>query len=450
MDNPSAQSLVAQGDAARDGGDFETALTHYDQAIALALAHAPAHIGRACALIELKRYPEAIASCGRLLALTPSDAYVHNLLGFALMSLDYFADAVANYDHALALDSASADVWSDRAVALVHQHRLGEALTSYERARALKPDSADIQWNMALLQLMRGDFETGWAGYESRWHTPYFAPIRRDFIAPLWLGDVPLAGKTILIHVEQGLGDFILCVRYIAMLEALGARVIIETAASLVALTKTSYPHCTVIARGEALPPHDTHCPVMSLPHAFRTTLTSVPHRVPYLAADAEKTARWQARLGPKTRPRIGIVWCGSPTHGNDHRRSIPLATLAPLLALPFEFHALTPEFRAGERAAFIAHPLCHAHDGTLADFADTAALAMAMDHIISVDTSVAHLAGALGLPLSLLLPHTPDYRWMLERLDSPWYPTARLYRQPKTGDWPSALAHVIEGLEHL
>ncbi len=310
-------------------------------------------------------------------------------------------------------------------------------------------DAADAYWNKAILLLLLGKFEEGWKLYEWRWETAYFAPIRRDFAQPLWLGDTPIEGKTILIHFEQGLGDFIQCCRYVPMLEAMGAKVMLEVTTALASLVASVSPHCKVVIKGSPLPPFDVHCPVMSLPYAMRTRLDAVPNQIPYLSADAEVMAQWQAMLGEKQQRRIGIAWSGSPTHGNDLQRSIPLAALAPVLQLPGEFHSLQKDLRAADQAAVAGFPSLHDHRYMLHDFTDTAALIAAMDVVITVDTSVAHLAGAMGKPVWLLLPYIPDYRWMLEREDSPWYPTMRIFRQPARGDWASVVSQVVTALQN-
>jgi hypothetical protein len=298
--------------------------------------------------------------------------------------------------------------------------------------------------------LLRGEFAAGWALYEWRWKSQVLKQdAARRPSEPLWLGDAPVAGKTILVHPEQGFGDFIQFCRYVPQLEAMGARVILEVHAALMPVVATLATTATLVTKGrDALPPFDLHCPVLSLPHAFATTPETVPSTVPYLAADAEKIAAWESRLGEKIVPRIGLAWSGSPTHTNDHARSIPLALLEPLLALPIEFHSLQKEFRAADQAVLQGLAMLHTHAAQLADFSDTAALVATLDLVITVDTSVAHLAGAMGRPVWLLLPQIPDYRWMLERSDTPWYPTMRLFRQHKRGDWAGVIAEVAVALE--
>jgi hypothetical protein len=293
-----------------------------------------------------------------------------------------------------------------------------------------------------MLKLLLGDYEEGWELYEWRWKD-WGRDFVRPFPQPLWLGDAPIAGKTLLIHPEQGLGDFIQCCRYIPMVEAMGAKVLVEVTAPLVPLISTLKGSFSVVRSGQPLPHFDFHCPIMSLPLAFRTTVETIPANVPYLFADPARKALWQQRLGPRTRMRVGLAWSGNPSHKNDLNRSMPFRALAPWLALAVDFHVLQKDIRPEDAAALAQFPNVQVHSAELGDFADTAALADEMDLVISVDTSVAHLAGALGRPLWVLLPFNPDYRWFLDRSDSPWYPSATLFRQPALGDWDSVVAAV-------
>lgn len=256
-----------------------------------------------------------------------------------------------------------------------------------------------------------------------------------------------MANKTMLVCLEQGLGDFIQFVRYIPMIEAMGANVILEVHAALVPLIRTLNGSFKIITKGEALPDSDCYCPIMSLPLAFRTTLETIPNEVPYLSTIPQKQIEWQRRLGSKVRTRVGLAWSGTSDHKNDYNRSISLRHLSPLLDLDIEFHSLQKEIRADDEAILMNSPI-HAHQEELLDFADTAALISELDLVISVDTSVAHLAGALGKPVWILLPYVPDFRWLLERSDSPWYPTARLFRQDRLGDWANVIDKVLAELK--
>ena len=268
-------------------------------------------------------------------------------------------------------------------------------------------------------------------------------------MAPAWSGREPIAGKTLLLHAEQGFGDTLQFVRYADLLAARGATVVIETQPELKRLLAMTYPH--VVARGEPLPPIDYYCPMLSAPLACATDLATIPAGVPYQAADAAEVSAWTARVPRARRLRVGLAWSGTAALKFGHDRSVPLAALAPLLALEhIQWISLQKEVRETDRAALAAHPrLIHCGEA-LADFAATAALVATVDLVISTDTAIAHLAGALGKPTWIMLARVPDFRWLLDRDDSPWYPTARLFRQPASGDWTSVIANIRCSLNRL
>ena len=309
---------------------------------------------------------------------------------------------------------------------------------------ALKPGYAEACWNKSLALLVTGDFKPGWELYEWRWKAETLTTVyERLFSQPLWLGKDPLAGKTILLHSEQGMGDTIQFCRYARLVAGLGARVILEIDASLVGLFQNLEGADLVIARGTPLPPFDCHCPLMSLPLAFRTDLETIPAAVPYLEVGKDRLAKWGARLGEKRAPRVGLVWSGRVLHKNDHNRSLGLAELISHLPAGCQYLSLQKEIRDMDRPVLASHGGILHFEDELVDFGDTAALCELMDVVVSVDTSVAHLAGALGRPVWILLPYMPDWRWLLDRADSPWYPSARLYRQERTGEWSGVLERV-------
>ena len=330
-------------------------------------------------------------------------------------------------------------------------HRLEEALASYDRAIALEPDFIDANYNHGRNLLRQGNFAQGWEKFEYRWKSPILAKnvcIPRNFLRPLWLGNESLHGKTILLHAEQGLGDTLQFCRYIACVVATGARVIVEVPEPLIYLLHASIAGVAHwYAKGVELPDFDYHCPLLSLPLAFHTRLGTIPAQIPYLCADANKVQHWQLLLGGKTKPRIGLAWSGRPEHQNDHNRSLRLADLIAYLPAQFDYVCLQKEVRDVDKFTLQTTPQIRSFCDALTDFTDTAALIQNMDLIISVDTSIAHLAGALGKPLWLLLLWVPDWRWMLDRTDSPWYPSARLFRQPARGDWAQVLQQIGEEL---
>ena len=265
----------------------------------------------------------------------------------------------------------------------------------------------------------------------------------RNFKEPLWLGNESIKDKTILIYAEQGLGDSIQFCRYIKMIEALEPKeIILEVPKVLISLLSSLKSKINLVEKG-AFNTFDLQCPMMSLPHAFKTTVDNIPAEIPYLYVDKNKSKFWHKKLGTKTNHRIGLVWSGSTTHKNDHNRSLLLEQLAPLIDLPFEFHCLQKEIRSVDLNLLNEFKKIRQHQDSLLDFSDTAGLIEQMDLVISVDTSVAHLAGAIGKQVFILLPFAPDYRWMLDRTDSPWYPTATIFRQQISNNWDNVIDQV-------
>jgi hypothetical protein len=326
-----------------------------------------------------------------------------------------------------------------------------EALQCYDQALALDPGYAEAYWNKALALLQVGRFSEGWVLHESRWAKPSFQPIVRHFPQPIWDGSFSIAGKTVLLHAEQGLGDTLQFVRYVELLQEFGARIVLEVQVPLVSLINGLFAVEALIKQGDPLPPFDFHCPLMSLPLAFQTTLSSIPIAITYIKSSHEKEHVWAEKLGSTSGLRVGLVWSGDPRHQNDKHRSIPLAELMAVLPLGLEYFSLQPEIRDSDRQALDDYDRLVHFGPELKDFSDTAALCAQMDVVVCVDTSVAHLSGALGKPTFLLLPYNPDWRWLLERTDSPWYPTMQLYRQAQLGSWQSALEKVradLLGLE--
>ena len=434
-------------------GHYEAAIDDYRQAIARRPALMQAHNNLGLALTRLSRHPLAIESLSRSVELAPDRAEPHCNLGVALYGAGRLHEAVGSYDRALALDPLYAEAANNRGNALWDlgyedpEQRM-TALDSYELAIALKPDYEEAYWNKALALLQTGDYAQGWALHEWRWKRRAFAPIFRNFDCPLWLGQESLQNKTILLHGEQGLGDSIQFCRYAALVQQLGAHVVLEVDASLVGLLGSLRGPEQVIARGTGLPTADFHCPLLSLPLAFQTALDNVPASGGYLRPDPERLVKWDWRLGPKRTPRIGLVWSGDPTHRNDHKRSLPLKTLLAYLPNGYEYISLQKDVRESDRADLAARPDIRDMGQALTDFSETAAACAQMDLLITVDTSFAHLSAALGKPTWILLAAPSDWRWLLDREDSPWYNSARLFRQQTPGDWHTALTRTACALE--
>jgi tetratricopeptide (TPR) repeat protein len=424
----------------------DDALAAFDQALAIEPRFLGAQINRGNALAELSRFEEAIAVYDKVLAVVPGHAETHVNRGNALSSLGRSADAVAAYERALAINADYPKALIGRGGALQALNRHREAIADFDRAAALDKTNADARHNAGLARLTLGDYRRGFEDYEWRWRRTGM-PAPRNFGRPLWLGEYPLARKTILLHAEQGLGDCIQFVRFAPQLARGGATVVLEVPAPLTALLARVDGIGSVVARGEALPAFDVHCPLASLPRALRTEPASIPAAVPYLAASVERVAKWRARIEALPAPRVALAWAGNAAHPNDRNRSLTVETLAPLLTARASFVSVQRDLRAADAEALARMPGLLNVAGDLADFEDTAAVLALCDLVIAVDTSVAHLAGALGRPTWILLPFSPDWRWMLGREDSPWYPTARLFRQPDAGDWRSAVGRVCEAL---
>jgi tetratricopeptide (TPR) repeat protein len=419
------------------------ALAAFDAALAIDPRYAAAHNHRGVALAALERFEEALAAYGRALALAPRYAQAENHRAMALLDLDRPAEALESAGRALALAPDLADAWYHRGNALRSLGRHAEAAESFERAVAIEPAHASAHWNLADCRLLMGDFARGWEQFEWRWRLPARHQARREFREPQWTGAEPIAGRTLLLHAELGLGDTLQFCRFATEVARRGARVVLEAQAPLVPLLRTLEGVEVLVARGDPLPSFDLHCPLMSLPLALRTELATIPAHVPYLAGDPARVAAWRERLGPARGPRVGLAWSGSQGLRND-KRSATLAAVLPLARAGIEWVSLQKEVPAADAALLAAHPEIRDVSAALGDFAETAALAGLLDLVVTVDTSVAHVPGALGKPVWILLPHVPhDWRWLLDREDSVWYPTARLFRQPAPGDWASVVRRV-------
>jgi tetratricopeptide (TPR) repeat protein len=426
------------------------AVGRYEEALAaadLALSHQPDELEalnrRGNALHSMGRHEEALVSYDRALALQPDSVESLNNRATALHSLNRFSEAIATCDRALAVRPDYLEALHNRGNALRDLGRHQEALTNYARALTFRPNYAEAHCGQSLVYLALGDFARGFSEYEWRWQTS--APIMppRNFSQPLWRGDADLAGKTILLHAEQGLGDTLQFCRYVPMVAARRARVVLEVQPPLKPLLRSLAGVGEIFAQGERLPDFDLHCPLLSLPLAFDTRLETVPATIPYIAAPPERAAAWAPRLARRTRPRVGIAWAGYAGHGNDRNRSIGLEPLLALASSGVSLISLQKQMSAQDRELLGAHGDILRAGEEFADFADTAAAIAELELVISVDTAVAHLAGAIGKPVFILLPYAPDWRWLLERSDSPWYPPARLFRQTRPGDWDSVIAEV-------
>ena len=442
-----ADALNNRGNILLDLKRPREAIAAFDAVIAQQPRHLQAWVNRGNALAELGEHQRALAEYNGALEVAPGHPLAHYNRGNALRMLGREAEALTDYDRAISAAPNHFNAWLNRGLALAAHNRFQEALASYAKALALRPDSADAHFNAAMSLLTIGDYRRGFAEYEWRWQRTGMGG-RRRLRQPLWLGEFSIAGKTILLHAEQGLGDTVQFARYAPMLARMGAKVVLEVQAELVELLAGLEGVSAVAARGDELPPFDAHCPLASLPLACKTEVASIPAGMPYLRAPEPSLEKWRTRLAALPGRRVAMAWSGRATHVNDRNRSLTLAQLEPLLAVPgVSFVSVQHELRPldAERLANSANilPL----GGELSTFADTAAVLSLCDLVVSVDTSVAHVAGALGLRTLVFVPFQPDWRWMLERDRSPWYPSLALYRQPAPGDWRSVMNQVAETL---
>ena len=462
------------GDALTQAGRHDEAALSFDHALKLNPRSTDAAVGRGRALFKLKRYEEALAYFDLVNEMRPEDAEVAHMRSTCMVRMRRFDDALPEvrkvlaskpghvdalnnlgtihqsrgrheealpcFDQALALRPDFIHAMNNKAFSLTELQQFEKAFAIYERVAALEPDNATLRWNTAMLHLLQGDFEKGWIRRDARWTA--FSQQGRSFTQPAWRGDMPVEGKTVLLYSDEGLGDTLQYARYVPMLAARGARIILQVEPAIRPLL-SGMPGVSQCLSTIELPEFDLHCALSDLPLAFETRLETIPSEVPYLRAPAARLRAWEDRLGQHDRLRVGLVWSGNPAHQNDHNRSIALHMLAPILDSGASFVSLQKGVRDSDRPFLAERSEIIDLTEHLTDFSETAALMSCLDLVIAVDTSVAHLAGALGRPVWVLLPFTPDFRWLLDRDDSPWYPTARLFRQNASREWGSVIERV-------
>lgn len=451
---------------------YDEALASYENAIKSNPYHTEAYSNRGVILKQLKDYPAAITSFLKAIDLNNNYADAYYNCGNTFIELNNFKDALTFLNKAILINPNYASAYISQGNVLIELKKFDEALISYDKSIALNSNSsihlskrspeqkflnvsstydlADTHWNKALLKILLGEYEQGWDLYEYRRLRKDQEKYYPNYSKPLWLGKESLNSKVLYLYPEQGLGDFIQFCRYILLVEKLGASVILRAPIPLISVINSIGLNARIVKSHEEVDSYDFHCPIMSLPLAFKTTLDNIPNAMPYLFSDAAKKNHWKNKMAGSTTLKVGLVWSGSKNHMKDQSRSLRLEQLKPLFDLPVNFYSLQKEVREEDQATLSQLSQIQQYSQELNDFSDTAAMVDNLDLIISVDTSVAHLAGAMAKNVWILISYLPDYRWMLDREDSPWYPTARLFRQPNIGDWESVIGNVKQALQAL
>lgn len=417
-----------------------------DTALSLDPNLAPARLNRGLAAIGLGRFDDAVADLRQAVKALPRQAEAWLGLGLALRRAGRHDEAVTALQRVLKLEPGHVIALNNLGRAHRAAGRYEAAITAFDRALALQPDHVDSRWNRAVAKLLAGRLPEAWDDAEARWQLPGLDP-HPSYPRPVWQGEA-LAGKRLLLVPEQGLGDAIQFARYVPLLAGAGAHVLLGTRPELAGLMASLPGVGQVLAPGDALPDFDCYLPLLSLPRVCATGLESIPAKVPYLVPPPAALRRWEALIPGGEGLAVGLAWAGNPNHVNDANRSMPIAALAPLRDVPgVRFFSLQVGPRAAEAELW---PGLNDLSPQLADFTETAAAVARLDLVITVDTAVAHLAGALARPAWLMLAHEPDWRWLAGRTDSPWYPTARLFRQARFNDWASVAHDVAAALATL
>lgn len=401
------------------------------------------------ALARQGRLTEALASLDSF-DFIDQDPEALNTRGMVLLGINRLERAEADFERALTLRPEFADAINNRGTVYARRGEFREALACYERSLSLAPDQIHTRYNLSTTLLVLGEWGRGFREFETRWKLFPHEELRRKRLAPVWLGETEIKGKAVLLHHEQGYGDALQFCRYAPLVARRGARVILAVPKALRTLMNNLGSSVEVVADGDPIPAHDYCCALMSLPLVFGTTPDKVPAEIPYLRADPERVEAWRIRLGARSRPRVGLVWSGRRYPPINHPRDIPLETLRPLLALNADIISLQQGLSSAERELLARYQDVSLWGDELKDFADTAALIAQLDLVVTVDTAVAHLAGALGKPVWLMNRYASCWRWLLERKDSPWYPTVRLFRQRSLGDWEGVVQELKSAAEEF
>ena len=449
--------LLDRGFELHRQGQLAQAQSIYEQVLATQPAHFDALHLLGVIAYQNKQLDLSLSLIRKAMTINPNYASAHSNLGNTLKELNRVEEALVSFERAIELDPDFEMPHNNRGLVLQDMGRVDEALISYDRAIALKPGYAEACWNKSLALLLAGDLAQGWEMFEWRWKAEKTGLKARDLPAPLWLGEQDISGKTLLIHPEQGLGDTIQFCRYAKLAKERGARVVMCVPKALMLLLSGLEGVDELVEVGQALPHFDYHCPMMSLPLAFNTKLDTIPLSKGYLKADPIKSEAWRARLGPKTRARVGLVWNGGfradqpELWAANGRRNVELSLLAASLNhLDVDFYSLQKGEPAeseikGRELEFWPGGNFHNYAHEFKDFSDTAALIDNLDLVVAVDTSTAHVAAALGKPTWILNRFDTCWRWLLNRNDSPWYDAVKLYRQDNSRHWRPVLQQVVD-----
>lgn len=443
-----AQAYLNRGNLLKKLNCIYEALQSYNQAINCNAGYSEAYSNRGVLYVETNQFMNALEDYNKSIELNQNNANAYLNRGNLYFKMNCFEQAIKEYTQALNINSSLAEAYSSRGLSLHNLYRFDEALENYEIAINMNQDYADAHLNKSLTLLTLGDYDRGFPEYEWRWKSPSFfvKENERIFSSPLWIGNATLLNKTILLWSEQGLGDCLQFCRYAKKVKSLGARILLEVPTQLLNILNNLDGVDLILEQGKKLPRYDFHCPLMTLPLALRIDLKTIPITLPYLKSSNQKTKFWHHKLGQKNRPRVGLVWSGNSQHKNDINRSVSLKLILDLLPPNIDYFSLQKNILEEERWE-LANSFMNNFYHEIEDFSDTAALCELMDLVISVDTSVAHLSGALGKETWLLLPYVADWRWLLYRNDSHWYPSIKLYRQGQDRKYLPVVELVVKDL---
>ena len=444
------KTLLKRGQLFAKHKMFDNALEDFNKSANIDPTSAETYMIRGTFFARLGKFDEAENDFNTVVALKPrfADAYYNRALIYQKKS--YFDKAILDYTSAIKIDENHIGALNNRGLSYREKKQYRDALSDFDSAITLKPSFAQAHWNKALTHLMTGDYPNAWIHFEERWNNPSFTSQKRPFTEPLWLGENSLENKKILLHSEQGLGDSIQYCRYVLLVKKIAGAVYLEVEQPLERLMQTLLPPKQIFLKGSKLPQFDFHCPLMSLPLCFHTTIDTVPFSKPYLKISKTRIAWWKNHLHSLKGLKVGVVWQGNPKHPNDKKRSIPLEMILEELNPEFKWVSLQKELSAKDTEIIQKQNFIMHYGDLIGDFFETGALCKALDAIVCVDTSIAHLAGAIGKDVYLALPYLADSRWHENRNESPWYSSIRLYRQEENRCWRKPIREIIKDLSKI